>query len=512
MMMFKEKRKIQKNSSNNLFYFSIVVVVFTILFLSVGFSAFQNDLAIEDISATVRIDKDVRVMKVSVDSVNEATSYHEDYNVSNISGNIGLTNSNSYVIYDVEVYNLGNVIMGISDASIDNEKLKFEFLDYNLKDKICENNQCSLGVNKTLKIKISYKENAIINNENENFVLNFKFGRIYNIDYVDISNENSLPKEVIEGDTLNLNVINNINGNLFVFMNNKRLLINSEYQYVNEILTIPNISGDIRISLNKYVCKRATVLHTEECKGNYCASAGYKTDGSYGTTTITYGLLGTLGSLVSGDAFDCDVNGDGIYDSETERFYYVTDMENNSNVAVLIYYNNVSGGKPNNEKYYPYNSSGENWHGPITAMEQLPTTSQWSNVSLYNTERKLINEYGTTSTKDGHTFPEVLSYSKYAARFLTIGEVKKLVDFYIPSWKTGELKSHLYLVENTNFSKRDNSKFDGYWLETPRNTMSNHGWIVYATSSRVHSIEVQRTDVLVGVRPVIEVLKSDISY
>ena len=59
-----------------------------------------------------------------------------------------LNNSNSYVIYDVDICNLGNVIMGISSASIDNENLKFEFLDYNLKDKICENNQCSLGVKK----------------------------------------------------------------------------------------------------------------------------------------------------------------------------------------------------------------------------------------------------------------------------------------------------------------------------------------------------------------------------
>ena len=42
--------------------------------------------------------------------------------------------------------------------------------------------------------------------------------------------------------------------------------------------------------------------------------------------------------------------------------------------------------------------------------------------------------------------------------------------------------------------------------------MSNHSWIIYATARRVHSIEVQRTDVLVGVRPVTEVAKSDISY
>lgn len=182
-------------------------------------------------------------------------------------------------------------------------------------------------------------------------------------------------------------------------------------------------------------------------------------------------------------------------------------MENNSNIAVLIYYGNVSGGMPYNEKYYPYDSSKENWHGPRDAIKQLPTTNQWTNVRLSNTERKIVNEYNTTSTKDGHTFPEVFSYSNYSARLLTLAEVKKLVNFYIPTWKNGELDDHLYLAENTNFSKKDNSKFDGYWLETPRNTMSSHSWIIYATARRVHSIEVQRTDVLVGVRPVVILIK-----
>ena len=260
------------------------------------------------------------------------------------------------------------------------------------------------------------------------------------------------------------------------------------------------------------ICQRATVLHTEECKGNYCNGMGYKPGGAMGSSTITYGSLGTTGELKSGDAFDCDVNGDGIYDPETERFYYVKGLENNDNIAVLIYYNNVSNGTPSNDTYYQYYTIAENWHGPLNAMSQLPTTTQWKNVKLSQTSRKLVNEYGTTSSKDGHSYPETLDYSNYAARLLTMAEVKKLTTAYIPSWKNGELDAHLYLVENTNFSKKDNSKFDGYWLETPRNTMSNHGWIIYATARRVHSVEVQRTDVLVGVRPVIEVSKNDISY
>ena len=339
--------------------------------------------------------------------------------------------------------------MGIKDISINYDNLKVEILNYDLKSRLCdESNQCTLGMEKKLEVKVSYQDGGYqSSNTSYDIRLDFLFGRIYSISYYDIDATN-LPHEIMEGEEINITIPNHIDYFLNVFMNNKRLSNESDYQYKNDILILPNVNGDIRLYFKMPICQRATILHTEECKGNYCSGMGYKAD--------------------------------GIYDAETERFYYVTDMENNSNIAVLIYYNNVSEGKPNNEKYYPYDSSKENWHGPRTAMEQLPTTSQWSNVSLFNTERKLINEYGTTSTKDGHIFPEVLSYSKYAARLLTIAEVRKLVNFYIPTWKNGELDNQLYLVENTNFSKKDNSKFDGYWLETPRNTMSNYSWIIFA--------------------------------
>lgn len=206
MVRFRKNRNIKKN--NKSFCFCIIVLVLTIVFLSIGFSAFQNKLAIENINAKVRVDKDIRVMKVSVDNLNEATSYYEDYNTANISGSIELNNIDSYVIYEVEIFNFGNVIMGISSSSIDNENLKFEFLDYNLKDKICENSQCSLGIKKKLKIKVSYKDGAIINNGENKFVLSFKFGRIFNITYHNISNSDKLPNEIIEGDTLSLNIPN----------------------------------------------------------------------------------------------------------------------------------------------------------------------------------------------------------------------------------------------------------------------------------------------------------------
>lgn len=503
---------IYKKNSKYLIYIGIIVIVLVIVFLSVGYSAFQNRLAIENIGAIVRIDKDIRITNVSIETVNNVISNYEEYNVSNFEGSVILNASDSYVIYDVEVHNLGNIAMGISEAKLNNDNLKFEFLNYKLKDKICENDECSLGIKKNIRIKISYKDGITPSGKEEKFLLSFVFGRFYNISYYNITNSNELPSEIIEGDTLNLTIPNNEDQLLKIFMNNKLLNKDIDYTHMNNNLIITNISGDLQINLNMPICQRATLLHTEECKGNICNGMGYKPGGAMGSRTITYGTLGITGELKSGDAFDCDVNGDGIYDPETERFYYVKDLENNDNIAVLIYYNNVSNGTPSNDTYYQYYTIAENWHGPLNAMSQLPTTTQWKNVKLSQTSRKLVNEYGTTSSKDGHSYPETLDYSNYAARLLTMAEVKKLTTAYIPSWKNGELDAHLYLVENTNFSKKDNSKFDGYWLETPRNTMSNHGWIIYATARRVHSVEVQRTDVLVGVRPVIEVSKNDILY
>ena len=87
------------------------------------------------------------------------------------------------------------------------------------------------------------------------------------------------------------------------------------------------------------------------------------------------------------------MNGDGVYDPSTERFYYVSDFYNmatrkfETDSAVLIYYNNVSAGNPSTNSLYAYDSSGENWHGPRTSIAQLPTTNQWSNVSLKNVNR-----------------------------------------------------------------------------------------------------------------------------
>ena len=262
------------------------------------------------------------------------------------------------------------------------------------------------------------------------------------------------------------------------------------------------------------LCKRATKLHTEICSNEdnseYCQADGYALN-----DTITYGNLGTTGTLTSGDAFDCDVNGDGVYDSATERFYYVSDMTNgvtqDSNTAVLIYYNNVSGGVASNSTAYAYDESEKNNNGPVTAINQLPTTSQWSNVSLTNTTRAITNEKGGNATKSGN-LPTAFSYEGYAARLLTYQEVYNgCYDGTTSITSTKGLSSKCkYLMENTKYSSSSLKTYGG-WLESPRASGSNYAWYVYANYRHVNSNNVGNAN-SDGVRPAIEVLKSNISY
>ena len=260
------------------------------------------------------------------------------------------------------------------------------------------------------------------------------------------------------------------------------------------------------------MCKRATTLHKEICTNSdrsyYCQADGYILN-----SEIEYGSLGTKGTLASGDAFDCDVNGDGTYDPETERFYYVSNATNgittDNDTAVLIYYSNVSGGLPSSSATYAYDSSNENWHGPVTAVQQLPTISQWK-TTLTNTKRQITTETGTTSTTGG-TLPTAFSYDGYAARLLTAQEVNAGCGFTVGTSTPGELSVKCkYLMENTRYASSNITNVGG-WIENPQSSSSDIAWRI---SSAYRGICLYKANDAYThtVRPAIEVAKSNISY
>ena len=261
-------------------------------------------------------------------------------------------------------------------------------------------------------------------------------------------------------------------------------------------------------------CIRATTLHTETCTVNnisYCLGAGYELN-----DTITYGNQTTTpGTLIYGDPFDCDVNGDGVYDAATERFYYISDYYDtdkkmyNDKIAVLIYYSNTTGGVPSTSNA-AYDCSSSNRYGPVTAMQNLPTTTQWSNIRLYNESRRILTETSQRSTAGG-SITGLFSYSGYAARLLTNQELVRNCSYLsnTPS-STYALDTCIFLFERTKFASTDTST-PGWWLETPCSSRSESAYYVYSIG-RVRHFNTTSSLSYGGVRPAIDVLKSEISY
>ena len=101
---FIKRKKISK--------YLIVICAILVTSLTIGFASFSSSLVMKNI-AMIRIDKTVRLTGIKVNSTNGgAISRTEEYNVSNMFGDVVLPSKDSYVKYEVDITNLGNVKMG----------------------------------------------------------------------------------------------------------------------------------------------------------------------------------------------------------------------------------------------------------------------------------------------------------------------------------------------------------------------------------------------------------------
>lgn len=245
------------------------------------------------------------------------------------------------------------------------------------------------------------------------------------------------------------------------------------------------------------VCIPATTLHTKKCNRN--DQYGCNAQGSIGyNKTITYGTIPN-GTPKPGDAFDCKVTADGDY---TERFYYVTSEGDNS---ILIYYKNI-----NEQTNYQYDSENVSWHGPRTAYQYLPSTSEWNNTDLIypSLPRQLVADNGETSGY-GITLDK-FTYEGKAARFLTLNEVKAACGNSLLPTTDGYLNNCTWLMENIGLFEQTSGTY-GYWLETVHISESaTQASRVVGSSLRIFP-ETTPNGKNGGVRPVITVKTEGIS-
>ena len=278
------------------------------------------------------------------------------------------------------------------------------------------------------------------------------------------------------------------------------LTINMTSYAQNRIL-LNQIKKDIKTTTNLKIDKieiaKRCNSEVEDCKCKRATNLHYEID-----TSKIFGNLSNNGSdLISGDAFDCDVNGDGTYSENNERFYFLTTLSENQDYAVLVYYSNVLNGEPTDDGVSKYNL-GDGDLGPTVAVTHLPSSSSWSNVSLYakdsGVEKTITDELGNTK--------KVFSYYGYAARMIRYQEV-------IDACGEGSISSNGYLGSCSFLLEHTYNVYPGYpnlyWLETLSSNNNFSAWGIYSSYEYLQRRSV--TDEL-GVRPVIEVAKEDIEY
>ena len=273
-------------------------------------------------------------------------------------------------------------------------------------------------------------------------------------------------------------------------------------------LTVNYVQADETITevnhTSPALCVKATQLHTEECSRSSggCYSSGYYTGGSKNTTTITYGT--NTGNLTAGYALDCDVNFNGEVDvdesgNSTERFYYVGDKDGSSSeYATLIYYKSI-----NTSEY----NSNDNSFGPSNNLLSKLPGNNWDNPKLIkNMTRQIYNELGTTTTTGGG-LPN-FNYKDKSARLITYNEIKTATSGSDVT-ASDALSNYNFLLENTDYSRATCTENCNYWTETPLSSNNTSIWIVDGTANNLITMGGGTTTV--GLRPVIEVLKTNIS-
>ncbi len=232
----------------NVKFLSSFLLLFIVVSITIGYSAYVSELYIAGVSAEYRKVVDIRVTGVSQNTAyGDASNENLNYNVHSISGEVTLPNSDSYMVYNVVVTNYGNTEMGILNITGLDEKLGYELVNYNLKDKICNtNNVCKLGINKTFQLKVFYKEGMYdANNVIYPIKLDFEFRGYHSINYHDLTGE--YPTTVIDGDTLDINFESDLPDLLVIKDNGRELLSGVDYTYLDNRLLLENVSSDLDI-------------------------------------------------------------------------------------------------------------------------------------------------------------------------------------------------------------------------------------------------------------------------
>ncbi|MBQ6547268.1 MAG: hypothetical protein IJL74_04660 [Bacilli bacterium] len=287
-MINKNKHNKTKNKYFNITLFAPLIALI-VLFITLGYSAFQSTGMVKDAAATVRPETFVRVTNLEVDTTSNATVISKDYTsvghtngyITSIYSQVTFTRSTSSVKYAIDVTNFGNVEMGLASITGLPNNLDYE-LDtnvYDIGEKICNsNNECTLGAKKTIYVTIKYKSGSGTNTSttlNANFNLTFK--ELHNIYY-----NSTAIDYVIDGGNKTVSLGNNPP----TYIRVTGTLTNSSYTSPNVTLTA--VTSDIYIiEVHKVYVDNVVQQNTVDNGGNITVNLGNNAPTNSSDITIT---------------------------------------------------------------------------------------------------------------------------------------------------------------------------------------------------------------------------------
>ncbi len=211
-----------------------MVIIGIIFSMSIGFSALNKGLSISG-EVNYRPENDIRITKITPEKVENTTLEYFDFSKKEVKLAFK-KNLNLCVKFTLEITNFSNSEMGI---------LKIKGLDggvidgYTLGEKLVgEDGNSKAGMIKKFSITYNSSEEDV-----KSLLLKFDFEPVYKINYEGFDDTSSFKKEILRNDKLVQNFGDNPPKKVEVTMNDEVITPN----YSNGVLTIDNVTGDIKI-------------------------------------------------------------------------------------------------------------------------------------------------------------------------------------------------------------------------------------------------------------------------
>ena len=230
--MFKKIKK------KHFIYASLLMGIFSLFsFATIAYSAINSTARVSG-KAYARVEADARITDFRLASTNNATSSYEEFGKNHVVTEIDLVDSTSSISYYVEITNYGSTDVGIYSISGLPSGVNYSLEDYNLKEKICnENNVCNGFIKKTFEITLTTTGTYA-----GNIQLNFDIRPFLTISYVGFSNQ--YLSQFIAGDNVSIDLSKDSPS--FIYASGQE---DFKYTYNSNILSFNNVWCDVEVGI-----------------------------------------------------------------------------------------------------------------------------------------------------------------------------------------------------------------------------------------------------------------------